>query len=173
MNVPKNEPTITRGFQCSFWQCVLCHSYLHFFMVEKYDFLKVVKIPYLKNRFLVNLRSFFSMYKFFPGRGWLFPVSTIRELFFNGKMSSLAGFKKKYLIFCKSTEFGHFWLPESTFKVHFLNVQAKFPKNSMVIFLGEVARNIVLKFALSISSGLRGVRQPFCRSTVSKNRDFC
>ena len=30
------------------------------FVVEKGDFLKIVKIPYPKNRFLVTLRSFFS-----------------------------------------------------------------------------------------------------------------
>ena len=41
-------------------------------------------------------------------------------------MSSLAGFKKIYSIFRKSTDFGRFWLPGSTFKVDFLNVQAKF-----------------------------------------------
>ena len=43
-------------------------------------------------------------------------------------MSSLAGLKKSYLIFRKSFDFGHFWLPGSTFKVDFLNVQAKFRK---------------------------------------------
>ena len=43
-------------------------------------------------------------------------------------MSSLAGLKKRYSIFRKSTDFGHFWLPGSTFKVDFLNVQAKFQK---------------------------------------------
>ena len=41
-------------------------------------------------------------------------------------MSFLAGLKKSYSIFRKSTDFGHFWLPGSTFKVEFLNVQAKF-----------------------------------------------
>ena len=97
-------------------------------MVEKCDFLKVVKIPYPKNRFLVNLRSFFSTYKFFPGQGWHFPVSTFQEEYFSAKMSSLAGLKKSYSIFRKSTDFGHFWLPGSTFKVDFLNVQAKFRK---------------------------------------------
>ena len=63
-------------------------------MVEKCDFLKLVKIPYPKNQFLVNLRSLLSTYKFFPGRGWLFPVSRFEEEYFNEKMSSLAGLKK-------------------------------------------------------------------------------
>ena len=78
------------------------------FMVEKCDFLEVIKIPYPKNRFLVTLRSFFSTYKFFSGRGWYFPVSTFKEEYFNEKMSSLAGLKKSNSIFRKSTDFGHF-----------------------------------------------------------------
>ena len=41
-------------------------------------------------------------------------------------MSSLAGLKKNFSVFRKSTDFGHFWLPRSTFKVDFLNAQAKF-----------------------------------------------
>ena len=43
-------------------------------------------------------------------------------------MSSLAGLKKSYSFFRKSTDFGHFWLPGSKIKVDFLNVQAKFQK---------------------------------------------
>ena len=77
-------------------------------MVEKCDFVKVVKIPCSKNRVLVNLRSFFSTYNFFPGWGWLIPVSTFKEEYFNEKMSSLAGLKESYSIFRKSTDFGHF-----------------------------------------------------------------
>ena len=64
----------------------------------------------------------------FPGLGWLFLVSTVKEEYINGKMSSLAGLRKSYSSFRKSTDFGHFWLPRSTFKVDFLNVQAKFRK---------------------------------------------
>ena len=63
-------------------------------MVQKSDFLKVVKIPCSKIRFLVNLRSFFSTYKIFSGQRWCFPVSTFEEVFFNEKMGSLAGLKK-------------------------------------------------------------------------------
>ena len=98
------------------------------FMVKKCDFLKVLKIPCPKIRFLVTLRSFFSTYSFFQGRGRYFPVSTFKEEFFNEKKSSLAGLKKSYSIFRKSTDFGHFWLPGSTFKVIFLNLQAKCQK---------------------------------------------
>ena len=43
-------------------------------------------------------------------------------------MSSLAGLKKIYLFFRKSTDFVNFWLPLSTFKVDFLNIQANFQK---------------------------------------------
>ena len=77
-------------------------------MVKKYEFPKVVKIPCPKFRFLVTLRSFFSTYNFFPGQGWLFPVSTFKQEYFNKKMSSLVALKKSYSIFRKSTEFGHF-----------------------------------------------------------------
>ena len=68
-------------------------------MVEKFDFMKVVKTPHSKNRFLVTLRSFFSTYKIFPGREWFFPVSTFKEEYCNEKMSSLAGVKKKLINF--------------------------------------------------------------------------
>ena len=71
-------------------------------MVEKCDFLKVVKIPCPKNRFLVTLRSFSSTYNIFPGRGWLIPVSRFQEEYFNENTSSLAGLKKSYTIFRKS-----------------------------------------------------------------------
>ena len=76
-------------------------------MVEKRDFLKVVKIPSPKKLFLVNLRSFLSTYKPFPRRGWLVSVSTLRKEYFDEKMSSLVGLKKSYKIFCKSIDFGH------------------------------------------------------------------
>ena len=69
-------------------------------------------------------------------------------------LAGLAGLKKKYSIFRKSTDFGHFWLPRSAFKVHFLNVQAKFRKN-IGQFLGEVVRNIVLFLELSIFRKMR------------------
>ena len=94
-------------------------------MVENCDLLQVVKIPYREKRFLVILRSFFSTYDFFPGRGCLFPVSTLKKEYFNEKMSSLAGLTKTYSIFHKSADFGHIWLPNTNFKVDFLNVQAK------------------------------------------------
>ena len=73
---------------------------------QKCNFLEAVKIPYPKNRFLVILRSLLSTDKFFPGQGWLFPVSTSKENYFNEKMSSLAGLKKSFSISYKSTDFG-------------------------------------------------------------------
>ena len=98
------------------------------FMVKKYDFLKVVQIPYPKNRFLVILRSFFSTYNLFSGRGGIFLFFTFTVEFFNEKLSSLAGLKKSCSIFRKSTDFAQFWLPGSTIKVDFINVQANFQK---------------------------------------------
>ena len=65
------------------------------------------------------------MYNFFPGRGWLIPVSTFKKAYFKENMSSPAGLKKSYSISRKSIDFGHFWLLSSTFKVDFLKVQEK------------------------------------------------
>ena len=97
-------------------------------MVEKCDFLKVVKIPYPKNRFLVTLRSFFSTYKLFPMRGWLFPPITFKQKYFNENMSSLAGLKKKLFNFPQKYRFWPILTNGSAFKVDFLNVQAKLRK---------------------------------------------
>ena len=82
-----------------------------------------------ENSIFGQFEVFFLNVYFFPGQGWTFPVSTFKEECFNEKMSFLAGLKKKSNpIFRKSTDFGRFWLPRSTFKVDFLNVQAKFWK---------------------------------------------
>ena len=124
-------------------------------MVEKCDFLKVVKFQYPKTQFLVSLRSFFSTYKIFPGRGWFFPVSTFKGEYFNEKMSSLAALKKvihfsaKVLILAIFDYLGPLSRSiSSTFRQIF--------KKSSVSFLGEVVRNIVLKFRLSIFKKVRG-----------------
>ena len=115
----------------------------------------------------------FSTYKFFQRRGWLFPNTTLKEEFFDEKMSSLAGLKKSYSISRKSTDFGHFRLTGSIFKIDFLNVGENFFEISLKGYLREVVRNLMLIFERSISSGLRGGGgQPFCRSTFSKIRDF-
>ena len=78
-----------------------------------------------ENSIFVHFEVIFQMV-FFSRWGWLFSVSTFEEEFFNEKISSLAGLKKNYSVFRKSTDFGYFWLSMSTFKVDFLNVQAKF-----------------------------------------------
>ena len=41
-------------------------------------------------------------------RVWLFFVSKVQDEYFSEKMSSLAGLKKNYSIFRKSTDVGHF-----------------------------------------------------------------
>ena len=95
-------------------------------MVEKCDFLQVVKIPYPKNQFLVILRSFFSTHIFSQGgNGFFLLVHSKGSVL---KMSSLAGLKKSYSISRKSTDFGHSWQLKSTIKVNFLNLQTKFQK---------------------------------------------
>ena len=97
---------------------------------QKCDFLKVVKIPYPKSRFLVTLRSFFSTYKFFPGRGWIFPVIKSKLEFFNEKMSSLAGLKKNLFNFPPQKY--RFW-PFLTTWVH---LQSRFSQR-----IGKISKN--------------------------------
>ena len=48
------------------------------------------------------------MSKFFPGQGWLFPVSTFKDEYFIGKISSLAGLKKKLFDFPQNYRFWPF-----------------------------------------------------------------
>ena len=124
-------------------------------MVEKWDFLRVVKNLYPKNRFLVNLRPFSSTYKFFPGRGWLFPVSKFKEEYFSEKISSLAGLKKNIQFPAKAPILDIFRYLGPHSKSIFSTYQQNFEKPS-VSFLEEVVRNIVLSFELSIFKKLRG-----------------
>ena len=125
-------------------------------MVKKCDFLKVVKIPYPKNRFLVNLRSFFSTYIIFPGRGWFFSVSTFKEKYFNEKKSSLAGRKKKLFNFLQKYRFWPFLTASVHIQSRFSQRKGKISEKSLVSFLGQVVRNIVLNFQLSIFKKVRG-----------------
>ena len=111
------------------WQCILFLWLFSILVVEKCDFLKVVKIPYPKNRFLVILRSFSQRIIFSQSAGGgSIRVTMFKEVSFIEKKSSLVGLKKSDSIFCKSADFGPSRLPRSTFKVVFLNVQAKFQK---------------------------------------------
>ena len=123
---------------------------------RKCDFLKVVKIPYLKIRFLVNLRSFFSTYKFFTGRGWYFPVSTFKQEYFNGKMSSLAGLKKKLFNFLQKYRFWPFLTTWVHIQSQFSQRTGKISENPRSVSWGRVVRNIVLKFQLYIFKKVRG-----------------
>ena len=123
-------------------------------MVEKCYFRRVVKIPCSKNRFLVTLRSFFSAYNFFPGRGWYFPVSTFKQEYFSEKMSSLAGLKKNIQFSARVPILAIFDYLGPHSKSIFSTYRQNF-KKSLVSFLEKVVRNILLSFELSISSGLR------------------
>ena len=95
---------------------------------RKMRFSESSQISISENSIFGQFEVFFSTYKFFPGWECLFPVSTFQEKYFNEKMSSVVGLRKRYLIFRGSTDFGHIWLTRSTFKVDFHNVQAKFQK---------------------------------------------
>ena len=77
-------------------------------MVEKCIFLKVVKIPYPKNQFLVILRSISQRNNFSQGVGGYFLLLHSKRTFFNEKMSSLAGLKKKLFDFPQRYRFWPF-----------------------------------------------------------------
>ena len=124
------------------------------FMVKIFHFLKVNKIPYQKNRFLVNLGSFFSTYKIFPGRGWLFPVSTIIVECFHGKTRSLAGLKK--VIFSAKLPTLAIYDYQGPHINEIFATYGKSFKKALEHLLREVVWIIMLKIGLSIFSGLRG-----------------
>ena len=125
-------------------------------MVEKCDFLKVVKIPYPKIRFLVILRSFFSTYKIFRGRGWYLPVSAFQEEFFSKQDELSSWSQQKGIRFSAKVPIlailGYLGPPSksifSTYRQNF--------KKSLEYLLGEVVGNIVLNFQLSIFKKVRG-----------------
>ena len=113
-------------------------------MFEKCDFLKVVKIPYPKVRFLVILRSVFSTYIFVPGRGWLFRFSTFKENYFTGKMSSLAGLKKKLFNFLQKYRFWSFLTTWVHLQSRFSQRTGKISKNPCLVSIGfSVASDMV------------------------------
>ena len=64
---------------------------------RNFAFLKLVQFPYPRNQFFVIMKSFFSTYKIFPGRGCLVPVSKIEDECFREKMDTLAGLNKKVI----------------------------------------------------------------------------
>ena len=97
--------------------------------------------PNPENRFLVNLRSFFSTYNNFPVRKWLISVSTINGKYFKENMISLVGLKKKLFNFPQCTDFRHFWLLRSTFKSIFSTYTQNYRKYS-VSFLVKVVKNL-------------------------------
>ena len=55
------------------------------FLIKNCNFLQVIKLPYPRNRFLVNLRSYFSTYKFFPGQGRYFLLAHSKTIILTKK----------------------------------------------------------------------------------------
>ena len=103
-------------------------------MVEKCDFLKVVKTPYSKNRFLVNLRPFIPTYKFFSRSGWFFPVKTLQWEYFNEKISSLAGLKKKLFGFPQKYRFWPILITWVRIEIQFSQRRGKISKNPWSVY---------------------------------------
>ena len=89
---------------------------------------------------------FLNVKYFFPGQGWFFPVSTFEEEYFNEKMGSLAGLKKKLFFFSAKVLilviFDYLGPPsKSVFSTYRQNF-----KKSLVSILAEFVGNIVLSF---------------------------
>ena len=124
-------------------------------MAGNCNFLKVVKISYMKSGFFVIFRYFFSTYEFFVGRAWSCPVGTFEKECSRKKMSSKACLKKSSFNFFQITFSFHFSPSMSSLEVDFCNIQAKLKNNHWNILRGGVAI-IVLNFELPVSSGLRG-----------------
>ena len=117
---------------------------------RKMGFSESCQNPIYEKSIFVHFGVIFLNVSFFPGRRWFFPVSIIKEEYFNEKMSSLAGLKKKLLNFPQKYRF---W----PFLTTWVYLQSPFSHRADKIskILGEF-RNIVLKFELSIFKKVRG-----------------
>ena len=145
------------------------------FMVEKGDFLKVAKILLPKKRFLVTLRSIFLTYEFFPGQGWLFPVSTFQEEYLNEKISSLTGLKKiihfsaKVLILAIFDYLG--WLSKlisSTYRQNFKNPWSV----SLERLLGTLCHDLSFLSSKECGGASRFASRHFPKSVILANCYF-
>ena len=132
-------------------------SYLFsIFVVEKCDFMKVVKIPYpKKKRFLVSLGSFFSTYKFFPEQEWLIPVSTFEAKYFDEQISSLVRLKKSLFNFPQRYWFWPILANYVHFQSRFSQRTGKISKNPGSVSWRRLLETL-LKFELSICKKTRG-----------------
>ena len=121
-------------------------------------FLQVGNSPYPKKKqCLVNLRSFFNTYNFFPGRRCFFLLVFLNRMVFEKETDLQLPSTKRDSISRKSTDFGFFWLPRSSFKVGFPNIEENF-QSTPVKFLGKVPSNIVLKFEICSLKKFEGAR---------------
>ena len=84
-------------------------------------------------------------------------------------MSSLPRRRGIYSISRKSTDFGHFWLPKSTFKVDFLNVQARTQK-ILVQFPGKGCKKHCVHFyVFDLQKGAEGDASRFAKRRFPKS----
>ena len=97
---------------------------------------------------------FFLNAYFFPGRGWLFRVSTLKGEGFNETTGSLTALKKSYSVFYTNTDCDLFDHLRPTSKSLFSTFKQKF-ENSLVVFLEEVFENFVSSFMRSIFKKVR------------------
>ena len=139
-------------------------------MVKKGDFLKVVKIPCPKNRFLVTLRTFFSTDNFLPERGWCFPVTTLNQKYFNEKMGSLAGLKKKSFNFPQKYRFWPFLTTWVLLQSRFAQRTGKISKNLRSVSWGKLLATLCSIFSFLSSKRCGGVA--VLQVDIFKIRDF-
>ena len=149
MSTPLNEI-----FNVVFGNVFLVYLFSIFF-VGKCDFLKVVKIHYPKNRFLVNLRSFLSTNDYFSRRGCIFVLVHSKRSFFKRKYVLSSWSQKKVVQFsAKIPILAIFEYLGPSSKSIFSTYRRSFKKSS-VSFLGHVVRNNVSIFGLSILKKVR------------------
>ena len=123
------------------------------FCGQKIRFFESSQNSLAENSIFGHLRSLFSTYKFFAGRGGYFVI--VHSTSSVSTKIELSGWSQKKVIqFCANlTDLAYFGYLGPLSKSIFSTYRQNFEK-SWVSFRKEVVRNIVLTFELSISAGL-------------------
>ena len=106
----------------------------------------------------IDFWSLFSTHKVVPGRGWLFPVSTFKEEFYDEKMSSLAGLNKKLFNFQQKYIICKLWATQVHLPSRISQRTGKNSKNPRSISLGRLLGTLcsILSFLSLLACRGRG-----------------
>ena len=125
-------------------------------MVEKMRFSESSQYSLSEKSIFGHFEVIFLNVWIFLQVGWFFRVSTFKEEYFHGKMSCVAGLRKRVVQFsAKVLILANFDYLGPHSKSIFSTYNKSFEK-SLVSFMGRVVRTIVLNFELSILAGPRG-----------------